>query len=53
MQMDLSPCKEFLLKDSSSSDDSDIESMLERHRQHMVVAVLAVKEREDRNNKRR
>ena len=51
--MDLSPCEQFLLEDSSSSDDSGIESMLERHRQQMVVAVLAVKEVKDRNRKRR
>ncbi|KAE8780660.1 Cell division cycle 5-like protein [Hordeum vulgare] len=50
--MNLSPCKEFLLEDSSSSDESDIESLLERHPQQMVVVVLVVKEHEDRNRKR-
>uniref|UniRef100_R7WBQ9 L-gulonolactone oxidase n=1 Tax=Aegilops tauschii TaxID=37682 RepID=R7WBQ9_AEGTA len=52
-KMDLSPCEQFLLEDSSSSDNSDVESMLERHRQQMVVVVLAVKEEEDQNLKRR
>ena len=47
-QMELSPCTEFLMSDSSSSDDSDIETLFESHRRQMVVAVLAVKEFEDR-----
>jgi hypothetical protein len=51
--MDLSPCKEFLLEDLSLSDDSDVESLLESHRQQMVVVVLTVKELGDRNRKRR
>ena len=46
-QMELSPCAEFLMSDSSSSDDSDIETLFESRRRQMVVAVLAVKEFED------
>ena len=52
-QMELSPEEEFLLSDSSSSDDSDVETLFENRRQQMVVAVLAVKEFEDRYAKQR
>ena len=41
-----------MLEDSSSFDDSDIETLRENNRQQMVVVVLAVKELEDRNGKR-
>ena len=47
-QMELSPCAEFLMSDSSSSDDSDIDTLFESRQRQMVVAVLAVKEFEDR-----
>ena len=50
--MDLSLCEQFSLRDSSSFDNSGVESMLEHHRQQMVVAVQAVKEVEDRNRNR-
>ena len=36
-----------MLEDLSSSDDSDVETLLENHKKQMVVAVLAVKEFED------
>ena len=49
--MDLSPTKEFLLDDSSSSDDSDIESLLENYQRQMVVTVLSVKELEEGEKK--
>ena len=52
-QMELSPEEEFLLSDSSSSDDSDVETLFESRRQQMVVAVLAVKEFDDRYAKQR
>ena len=42
--MDLSPAEQFLLEDSSSSDDSDVESLLENHRRQMVVTVFVMKE---------
>ena len=42
--MELSPCDQFLLEDSSESDDSDVEMLLANHRQQMAVVVLAVKE---------
>ena len=45
--MELSPCGQFLLEDSSSSDDSDVEMLLANHRQQMAVVVLTVKEFED------
>ena len=51
--MDLTPCAEFLLSDSSSSDDSDVEALFESHRTQMVVAALAVKEFEDRYRRTR
>ena len=51
--MDLSPAEEFVLEDSSSSDNSDGESLLENHQRKMVVAVLAIKELEDGMRKRR
>ena len=51
--MDLTPVEKFLLEDCSSSDDSDVESLLERHRQQMVVMVLAVHELEERKKKKR
>ena len=52
-QMGLSPEEELVLSDSSSSDDSDVEALFASRRQQMVVAVLAVKEFEDRYAKRR
>ena len=51
-QMELSPEEEFLLSDSSS-DDSDVEMLFESRWQQMVVAVLAVKDFEDRYAKAR
>ena len=51
--MELSPCDQFLLEDSSESNDSDIEMLLANHRQQMVVVVLAVKEFEDMHRKKR
>ena len=51
--MDLSPCEQFLLEDLSLYDDSDIETLLENHRKQMVVAVLAMKELDDRKKKKR
>ena len=51
--MDLSPCEKFLLEDSSDSDDSDVETLLVNYRQQTLVMVLAVKEHEDENRKRR
>ena len=49
-QMELSPEEEFLLSDSSSSDDSDVETLFESRRQQMVVAV---KDFEGRYSKQR
>ncbi|KAE8784095.1 DNA-directed RNA polymerase 3, chloroplastic [Hordeum vulgare] len=40
-------------KSNDYEDDSDIESLLERHRREMVEVLLAVKEYKDRNQKRR
>jgi hypothetical protein len=42
--MELSPRARFLLEDSSDSDDSDVEMLLENHRKQMLVMALAVKE---------
>ena len=51
--MDLSPEEQFVLSDSSSSNDSDEERFFDSWRQQMAVAVLAVKEFEDRYARRR
>ncbi|KAM3318343.1 hypothetical protein ACQJBY_035841 [Aegilops geniculata] len=51
--MELSPCKKFLLDDSSDSDDLDVETLLASYRQQTLVMALAVKEHEDDNRKRR
>ena len=51
--MELSDDEQFLLEDSSTDDDSDVESLLATHRHQMVVVVLAVKEYEDRQRKMR
>ena len=48
--MELSPRWRFLLEDS---DDPDVETLLENHRQQMLVMALAMKENEDENRKRR
>ena len=45
--MDLSPAEQFLLEVSSSSDYSDIESLLVDQRRQMVVVVLTMKGLED------
>ena len=52
-QMELSQEEQLVLSDSFSSDDSDVEALFAIRRQQMVVAVLAVKEFEDRYAKRR
>ena len=52
-QMDLTPEEQFVLSDSSSSDDSDEERFFHSRRQQMAVAVLAVKDFEDRYARRR
>ncbi|KAE8820004.1 DNA-directed RNA polymerase 3, chloroplastic [Hordeum vulgare] len=52
-EMDLRLCEKFLVEDSSSSDDSDVERMLLTFLQHSFVMALAVKEHEDENRKRR
>ena len=39
--MELSDCEQFLLDDSSSSDDSDVESLLATYLRQMVVVFMA------------
>ncbi|KAE8811300.1 Cell division cycle 5-like protein [Hordeum vulgare] len=51
-KMDLSLCETFLLKDPSSSDDSDVERMLLTFHQQSLVMALTVKEHKDENRKR-
>ena len=51
--MELSPCDQFLLDDSSESDDSDVEMLLANHRQQMALVVLVVKEFEDTHRRTR
>jgi len=51
--MDLNSCERFLLEDSSSSDDSDVQSLLANHRNQMLVVTLAVTERDDGKRKKR
>ncbi|KAE8769051.1 Cell division cycle 5-like protein [Hordeum vulgare] len=52
-EMDLNMCEKFLLEDSSSSDDSDVERMLLTLHQQSLVMALAMKEHKDENRKRR
>ena len=46
--MELSSDEEFVLADSSSDDDSDVENLLANHRQPMLVVMMAIKQYEDR-----
>ncbi|KAE8775109.1 Cell division cycle 5-like protein [Hordeum vulgare] len=51
--MELSSDEEFVLADSSSDNDSDVENLLANHRQQMLVVVMAIKEYEDRRGSQR
>ncbi|KAE8800930.1 Cell division cycle 5-like protein [Hordeum vulgare] len=42
-QMELSPRKRFLLEELSDSNYSDVETLLENHREQMLVMALAAR----------
>ena len=47
--MELNTRERFFLEDSSDLDDSDVETLLENHRQQMLVMALIMKENDNEN----